>query len=233
MKFTGKLAALGLAIAMTASLAACGGGVTKNDATTYVKGYLDATYKGIYNEDYLKLMDKTEEEAAKLYQENLEYEAEYFMSPDVANIYITDASKAKVVELYKQIYALCKYEVQPANKLQDGSYMVEVQVEPLDVIATFLEDFDATEVFTVVCEENGVTSNEQLSAMSDAEYEELDGKYCDRVIEMVTALLPNAGYETEQSASIRLKLNGDVYEPVGTDFGNLDGMLIDYFGYYA
>ena len=42
------------------------------------------------------------------------------------------------------------------------------------------------------------------------------------------------GYETEQSCIIQLKLNDEnVYEMVGTDWQNLDGMMIDYYGSYA
>ncbi|OLR66297.1 hypothetical protein [Intestinimonas butyriciproducens] len=70
--------------------------------------------------------------------------------------------------------------------------------------------------------------------MSDAEYEALEARYADKVIALVRGLLPDVGYETEQSCIIQLKLNDEnVYEMVGTDWQNLDGMMIDYYGSYA
>lgn len=127
MKISKRIAVLGAAAVLTAGLAACGG-VTKDDATVYVKGQIDSTYLGQYNEDYLKLMDMTEAEAAEDYEWNLGAEADWFM--DFASIYPSDETKEKVVELYKEIYAKCKYTVQPASKLDNGNFAVEVLVEP-------------------------------------------------------------------------------------------------------
>ena len=203
MKIGKRIAALGAAAVLAVGLAACGG-VTKDDATVYVKGQIDSTYLGQYNEDYLKLMDMTEAEAAEDYEWNLGAEADWFM--DFASIYPSDETKEKVVELYKEIYAKCKYTVQPASKL----------------------------VWTEVTASEGITSDEQINAMSDAEYEALEARYADKVIALVRGLLPDVGYETEQSCIIQLKLNDEnVYEMVGTDWQNLDGMMIDYYGSYA
>ena len=94
MKISKRIAVLGAAAVLTAGLAACGG-VTKDDATVYVKGQIDSTYLGQYNEDYLKLMDMTEAEAAEDYEWNLGAEADWFM--DFASIYPSDETKEKVV----------------------------------------------------------------------------------------------------------------------------------------
>lgn len=57
---------LAVMLALAVSLSACGfGGVTADDAVTYVQGELDAAYRGQYNEDYLELMDMTAEEASE------------------------------------------------------------------------------------------------------------------------------------------------------------------------
>ena len=90
MKIGKRIAVLGAAAVLAAGLAACGG-VTKDDATVYVKGQIDSTYLGQYNEDYLKLMDMTEAEAAEDYEWNLGAEADWFM--DFASIYPSDETK--------------------------------------------------------------------------------------------------------------------------------------------
>lgn len=231
MKISKRIAVLGAAAVLTAGLAACGG-VTKDDATVYVKGQIDSTYLGQYNEDYLKLMDMTEAEAAEDYEWNLGAEADWFM--DFASIYPSDETKEKVVELYKEIYAKCKYTVQPASKLDNGNFAVEVLVEPMDLMVQFQNTADLDTVWTEVTASGGITSDEQINAMSDAEYEALEARYADKVIALVRGLLPDVGYETEQSCIIQLKLNDEnVYEMVGTDWQNLDGMMIDYYGSYA
>ena len=53
MKAGRKLAAAGLALALTLALAACGGGYTAADATALVKANLDILYLGQYDADYL------------------------------------------------------------------------------------------------------------------------------------------------------------------------------------
>ena len=67
--------------AMAVSLSACGlGGVTADDAVTYVQGELDAAYRGQYNEDYLELMDMTSEEASETHVQNVSAEALYLLN---------------------------------------------------------------------------------------------------------------------------------------------------------
>lgn len=232
MKRAKNIIVVALAAALTMVLAACGGGVTKNDATVYVKGEIDSTYIGLYNEDYLKLMDLTEEEAAEDYRWNLEAEADWFM--EFAGIYVTDYAKEECVALYEELYAKCKYTVQPASKLDNGNFAVEVLIEPLDIMVQFQEQVDVEQIWSDVVAVAGITTNEELNAMSDAEYQALENQYTDKVVEAIRALIPSVGYEKEQSCIIQLKLNDEnMYELVGTDWQNLDGMMIDYNGIYA
>lgn len=187
MKIGKRIAVLGAAAVLAVGLAACGG-VTKDDATVYVKGQIDSTYLGQYNEDYLKLMDMTEAEAAEDYEWNLGAEADWFM--DFASIYPSDETKEKVVELYKEIYAKCKYTVQPASKLDNGNFAVEVLVEPIDLMVQFQNTADLDTVWIEVAASAGITSDEQINAMSDAEYEALEARYADKVIALVRGCCP-------------------------------------------
>lgn len=63
---------------MGLSLAACGTKITAFDATTYVKGLLDETYKESWDAVYLDLAGITEAEAQKAYDEGLEQEYQRF-----------------------------------------------------------------------------------------------------------------------------------------------------------
>lgn len=232
MKFVKKLAALSLAAAMAVTLAACGGGVTKNDATVYIQGELDSTYKGQYNEDYLKLMDMTAEEAERdNYVWNLEAEADIFMN--ALEINPTEENKAKVVELFKEIYAHSKYEVQPASKLESGSFAVEVLIEPIDILVQFADTTDISEIYGDLLDKYGITTPEEYDAMPDEDYEAMESEYADAIVSAIRDLIPSLGYEPQQSVILQLKLEDDTYTLVNTDWQKLDDMIVDYGGYYA
>lgn len=231
MKIAKKLAAIGLAVALTASLAACGGGVSKNDATVYIQGELDSTYLGKYNEDYLKLMDMTAEEAEENnYMWNLEAEADIFM--DAVSFDPTEETKAKVIELFKEIYAHSKYEVQPASKMENGSFAVEVLVEPIDILVQYTDNNSMSDIYYGLMEKYGVDFN-TVGDMSDEDYNAMETEFVDTVIAGIRALIPSIGYEKQQSVIIQLKLEDNTYNLVSTDWQKLDDMIIDYGGNYA
>lgn len=228
MKIAKKLALLGLAVAMAVSLAACGD-VSKKDVAVFIQGELDATYLGQYNEDYLKLMDMTAEELEEQnYIWNLEAEAELFMKS--YGMEETDETTEKVVDLFKEIYSHSKYEVQTASKLENGSYAVEVLVEPIDVIVQFDKQYDVNAMYSEILENNGV---EDPQAMTDEQYLALESEYADAVISAIRDLLPNLGYGKQQSAMLQLKLEGNTYTLVETDWQKLDDMILDFYGSYT
>ena len=79
-----RIAAAGLALALSLALAACGGGesggkVNEEKATSLVQGNLDEIYLGKFDPDYLELVSITENEAEETYLGGLEVEAETFM----------------------------------------------------------------------------------------------------------------------------------------------------------
>lgn len=228
MKIAKKLAVLGLAVAMTASLAACGD-VSKKDVAVFIQGELDATYLGQYNEDYLKLMDVTAQELEEQnYIWNLEAEAELFMKS--YGMEETDETTEKVVDLFKEIYSHSKYEVQTASKLENGSYAVEVLVDPIDVIVQFDKQYDVNAMYSEILENHGVENPE---AMTDEQYLALETEYADAVISAIRDLIPNLGYGKQQSAMLQLKLEGNTYTLVETDWQKLDEMILDFYGSYT
>lgn len=230
MKIMKKLAAVCLAGAMVASLAACGASEADR-MTAFVQGYLDMTYKGQFNEDFLKEWDMTEAEAQEQYEQGLGYEAEFFEG--IAMIeYPSDELHQELVDMYKQIYSHSDYTVGKGDKLSSGNFAVEVTFKPIDIMTKFTpEDFQL--VFEEVAAAHGVTDNESLNAMSESDYQALDAEYAAKVVEMVKAELPNIGYGDEKSIVVQIKNGATSYEPVQEDFNKIDDALIDYtsFGY--
>ena len=127
-----RVTAAALSLTFVLSLSACGGGLSADDATTYVQGILDENYKGVYDPDFLELIDITENEAEETYLSSLETEADFFASAFLIDD-LTDELKAEVVDMYKQVYAKAKYTVDTATEVDDGTFGVKVTVEPLDV----------------------------------------------------------------------------------------------------
>lgn len=232
MKLGKRLAALSLGAVMVLSLAACGGDVTPDEAMAYIQGELDSCYLGKYNDDYLELMDLTAEEAEEQnYVWNTEAEADIMM--DAFSMYPTEETTAEMVELVKELYSYSKYEVQSASKLEDGSYAVTVSIEPIDILVQYTEQNDISALWSNMLEKHGIATQEDMDAMSDADYEALENDYAAAIIQGIRDLIPNLGYEPAQSLVIQLQLEDNVYTMAGTDWQHLDGMIIDYNGQYA
>ena len=226
-----RLAALLLAMALAFTLAACGG-VTPEDAEGYVRGFLDASYLGQYNDDYLEITGMTAAEAQEQdYAWNTAAEADILM--DYLEIYPTEASTAAAIGLVEDIYALSRYEVGDASKLEDGSYAVSVTVYPMDILVRYELQGARLDCWADALAQYGITTQEALDAMSDEAYAEMEDQYAAAVLDGIRAMLPEMGYGPAQSAVIQLKLEDDVYTMVETDWQHFDSMVIDYTAQYC
>lgn len=247
-KFT-RAMALALAACMMLALAACGsGGISEDDVTTYVQGDLDATYKGIYDQDYIDLVeDLTLEDAQEHYNYNVAYEAEYLLycldseytssglsdadlQAAMEEIYADVVEKAK--ELTAEIYSHAQYTVGKADKLSTGDFAVEVTISPIEIVP-LLSDEDYNDTWTAVTEANGITTSDQLQALSDEEYMAIDAQYSMAMLEKLEALIPELTYGTDQIIMLHLKLDDEgYYSLVDTGMETLDEVMIDYSGRY-
>ena len=225
--------ATGLAAGLLAgALCGCGSlslnlGGQEDRMENYVQGYLDLTYLGQFNDDYMEEMELTQEEAQERYEQGLQVEVEFFEQGVGLFDYPNEETEARLTQLYQEIYSHSDYTVVSSNKLESGNYAVEVTVRPIDIMTKFTpEDFQ--EVFTQVLSEQGITTQEQLEAMSEADYQELDNVYAQRVMDMVEAELPNVGHGEEESFVVQIQDDGDMWTPVQEDFDAIDMAMIDY-----
>ena len=184
-----RVTAAALSLTFVLSLSACGGGLSADDATTYVQGILDENYKGVYDPDFLELIDITENEAEETYLSSLETEADFFASAFLIDD-LTDELKAEVVDMYKQVYAKAKYTVDTATEVDDGTFGVKVTVEPLDVFDRVAEalwgdtpDARAEALYS-----------QDVDSMTDEEYAAYDAEWCRLVIDLTLEKLPEAEY---------------------------------------
>lgn len=234
----GRILAAGLAFAMLAGvLCGCGSlslnlGGEADRMKNYVQGYLDLTYLGKFNGDYLQEMDLTEEEAQKRYEQGVQVEVEFFESTIGLIDYPTDEMTQRLTQLYQEIYSHSDYTVVSSNKMDSGNYVVEVTVRPIDIMTKFTPD-DFQEIFEQVLADMGVTSQDQLDAMSQEDYEKADNVYAEKILDLVEGELANIGTGEEESFTVQITDDGDIWTPSQDDFDAIDLAIIDYsnFGY--
>ena len=227
----GRRAAVCILAAVLALILAACGGVSSEDVTAYIQGELDASYLGQYNEDYLELLDLTEEEAEEAYQAWVASEADWLLYYiDVQ--YYDDQVLAEAEELVRAIYAKSSYTVGDTNKLKDGNFVTEVLIRPVEVMY-LLDETAIQDIYAEVCGEAGLTTYDQISALSEEEYNALEVEYAYRVLAELEALLPQISYGEEQSIMVQMELGEDNnYTMLESDWMDMNEVIIDYGGVY-
>ncbi|MEY8404956.1 hypothetical protein AALA54_16930 [Oscillospiraceae bacterium 44-34] len=233
-KWRRTLAAV-MAAAVLAALSGCQS--TTKDATIYVKGELDATYLGTYDKDYIDVVkDMTEADAKEKYENNVEWEAEILVDYLMNALLVespTDAVYDRAEEVVAKIYSNAKYTVADAEKLKSGDIAVEVTISPIEVIPNLTADF-AEEAWYSVLEDNGITTEEQMSALSDEEYETLDEQFALALLDELDSLAGKVAYGEDQVVMLQMKKDSDgYYSLVESGWQKLDEIMIDYYGSYA
>ena len=216
------------------ALSACG--VSRDDATVYIQGRLDCTYKGTISEDYVELVDDmTEEEAREQYETNAVLEAGRMLR--FLGVDYTEEGTApqevldRAVELVKEIYTHAQYTVNRAEKLQSGDFAVEVLVSPIELFHLISAE-DLADIWLEVCGENEIYNQEELDAVTEEEYRAMDAQFAQKVMDLTESLLPQLSHGEEQNVMLQLELEDDVYTLVANSWTNLDDMVIDYNGNY-
>lgn len=198
----------------------------------YVQGYLDLTYQGQFNPDYLQEMDLTQEQAQERYEQGIEMEVEFFESAIGVFDYPTEEITQRLTQLYQDIYSHSDYTVISANKMDSGNYVVEVTVRPIDLMTNFTSD-DFQAIFEQVMADMGITTQEQLEAMSEEDYQKADNVYAEKVLALLEREMANVGNGEEKSFTVQIEDDGDMWSPSQDDFDAIDLAIIDYsnFGY--
>lgn len=222
-KVRSGLVALGLALAMIFSLAACDdGGI---DASGYVKFLLDQWYIGQYDDAWLEELSSSKSEADEIYLDSIQGEVDAFVS--YAGIDYPDDVNDRLLDLWKQICAKASYEVGEAGKPdKDGTYTVKVTFKPLDVYKLLDEAYPAfSESFEAEFEDVDTES------MSDAEFDDwfenvYDKAYRDGLCDLLESLVPQVGYLPEKSLVVQVENDGEYYGLNDDDNLNLASSII-------
>ena len=191
-----------------------GCGVTELNATGYVEGLLDETYKGVYAETYLALVGLTEEEAAADHQAGLEAEYQRFSACFRLDKYaVSQETRDAFVEYLGQVYAQARYSVDHATRSESGAWLVEVTVQPILTLAALAEQVPALRA--------------QFNALEGVEAADREETWAAMVLEACQSAGMEFGEKT--TIAVRLVPDGDGYYSIGAqDFYNLDALILSY-----
>ncbi|MBO5207747.1 MAG: hypothetical protein J6B68_00225 [Lachnospiraceae bacterium] len=209
-----KIAAM-LACVMTVGL--LGGCGNSFDASAYLKAVLDNSYKND-STGFVELEVGTAEESAEVYQEGLtEIVDSYLYGLDA-----TDEQKAAFEETFAEILAGAKYTVGEAEKQDDGSYVVTVTYEQMNLyvpaIAIYEEDTEAlmTEWTEAAAAGEEVPSNEEMmTQLVDLLKVSLDEAYA------------NVTYNEAATTTVKVEIVDEYWTPSAADLETLGGLLFD------
>lgn len=204
--------------------------------TKLVQGNIDTIYKGIFDPEYLDIVDDTEAKAEMDYLDGMEVEAEYFafywgiLDSDLDEKYedLDEEFRHELVLMYKEIYSHAKYEVNDAVAQKDGSYTVQVYIEPMDIMEQAYELYNSGE-YAPLNDFWEKYAGIDLSAMSDEEYWDYTHEYGRIVMQMVKDLIPQMGYLEQKSQAIQVQEDDDGYLRINDDDWNIfDEYILSY-----
>lgn len=182
------------------------------DASAYVKACLDAVTKGEV-EEYMKLIDCTEEEAKQDYEDNLD-----FMIEEMESLGLSDELIAKYREFYAKLYKQTKYEVLEAEKDGDG-FTVDVEIEQITGVFDGVEDelYAAAEKYA----QDLVNSGESLDNADINEWT------YNKMYEILSDRMDQLTYNEKQTITVHVVLNDGYYEIPEEDYEAIDAAMLD------
>lgn len=217
MKRQKKIMAVLMAALMFAGISAgCG---KKFDAKAYMQEYLNASYKQQFTE-FCKLSEQTEDEAKKVYEENIDKVTEEMMN--VEGQEFSDELVEKYQNLVQTMFSSAKYNVVSAEEDKDGNFVAKVEVEPLLVLDDFEEKVtEASEEYLTDLTEKLLAGEEQPDEATI--YEDIMTIVYDILNEKLSA----PEYGEKETVEVQISKKDNVYTPEIEDLENLDKVVFN------
>lgn len=185
------------------------------DASGYVQGIMDASYKGEFDK-YIKLTQDTEENAKTAYEAVMETKA-----VGLANytaVTLNDEMKVKFIEYSKQIYQKAKYEVSDAKKTDKG-FTVDIAISPMLVLQSI-----SNEGKDYVADFNEKNANGDFAELSDDEFAAEYGK---GIMQIFENNIPTIQYDEPVTITVNVVLQEDkVYTMEAEEFTKIDSVIL-------
>lgn len=204
-----KLSIIAACLAMIGLLGGCG---SKFDASGYIKALLDNSYKNDSTQ-FVSMKIGTADEAAKLYEDGLDSEVNAMIS--AMGYSVTDEQEQAIREVFAKILSGAKYTVGEAEKQDDGSYVVTVTYEQMEIFGPAVEDY----MDKILEMQEGLTGEETS--------DELVAMAIDAFKDVLDASLANVSYAAPETTTITVELVDKVYTPNQSDLYDLEASLFD------
>lgn len=208
-----KLSMILLCVMLTVFLGGCGASF---DAAGYIGAILDNSYKNDSSK-FVSMKIGTAEEAAETYEEALSGEVDTLIGISGAGP-ASDEQRAQIEAIMKDIYAKTKYTVDGAEKQDDGSYVVTVSYEQINVfgpaIEAYLADVESLEA-------------ELLNAAEMPSEDELMERLMTSYIDSFNKALANVTYDAPATVTIRVEVKDQMWQPNSSDVMELETNLFD------
>lgn len=205
-----KIKVMVICVILCSLLTACG---SKLDAQGYLKAMLDLSYKGD-STAYVEMELGTAEQANALFERGIDSEMSFFKE----KLNMSEELESDFRRLFKEIYGKAKYTVGDAKEQKDGSFVVEITYERLNVFEPALTSYNekiATLPEVWAAMETTPTQEEMLEDMTEILRDALRDS------------IESAAYEAQETLTIRIELIDNVYTPNTEDVISLEKALFD------
>lgn len=192
------------------------------DASAYVQALLDNSYKND-SAKFVELELGTADEAAAIYDDGIEMEIASLLDGSDESL-ISDEILDSYRDTFRNLFAKAKYTVKDATKQDDGSFVVVVSYETLNVFTPAMEKYnDKVDEYTTRVSEESLETGVMPSD------EDLYNELFAILDDCINAELTNATYSDPAEMDFRVELVDGVYQPNEDDILNLEMLLFDLY----
>lgn len=191
-----------------------GGCTSGTDVQSYLQALLDASYKND-SKIFVEIKLGTAEEAQSLYDEGIDTGVSAFCS----RLGVSDEYKEEFRQIYMDMLGKVRYTIENAEKQSDGSYVVTVSYEKMNIFKPALELYQS---------DVAAMANEWSASAGDTPSEE------EMMKEVVLAfkksmetVLADVQYNEADTMTVRIELVNNVYTPNTEDVVKLEKALFD------
>ena len=189
----------------------------RNTANNLIAALLDNSYKND-STALVELGIGTEEEAAAIYEQGLDTEMQALTS--TAGISADQVEGLR--DVIADMLAGAKYTVGEAEAQDDGSYVVTVTYEQMNVFGPTIDNYMAeTEALVAEWTEAALAGEEVASE------DELMAEVIGLFETVLADAVANATYDAPQTTTVRIEKVDNAYQPNTEDLTNLEYVLFD------
>ena len=205
-----KILFLLIGVLMIGTVSGC---TSDKSVRTYLQALLDTSYKND-SSAFVEIKLGTAEDASALYEQGIDTGVGIFCS----RLGVSEEYEEEFRQIYMDMLGKVRYTVEKAEKQSDGSYIVTVTYEKMNVFKPAL----------AMHQENVAAMMEEWANASEPPTEEemVAAVYREFKSSMET-VLAEVQYEEAASLTVRIELINNVYTPNANDIEELERALFD------